>query len=169
MNSTCTRTVSLCPEQVSTKIPLARMDEKYSRVLQYCEKEVEHILRLFRRQKDDPPLPRNFPPIAGKHGSAHGSPPIPTHSADRAVLKLSSAGRIKWARSLNSHLEELVQGVSQHPVLKTLHATAELVRKYNHVSNTLHNYESEMINAWLNHNVSNKNGGACSLVLPFRA
>lgn len=41
------------------------MDEKYSRVLQYCEKEVEHILRLFRRQKDDPPLPRNFPPIAG--------------------------------------------------------------------------------------------------------
>ena len=53
--------------QVSTKIPLARMDEKYSRVLQYCEKEVEHILRLFRRQKDDPPLPRNFPPIAGEH------------------------------------------------------------------------------------------------------
>ncbi|XP_052132221.1 dynein axonemal heavy chain 5, partial [Frankliniella occidentalis] len=113
-------------EKVSTKIPLARMDEKYSRVLQYCEKEVEHILRLFRRQKDDPPLPRNFPPIAG---------------------------RIKWSRSLNSHLEELVQGVSAHPVLKTLHATAELIRKYNHVSNTLNNYEAEMINAWLHHNV----------------
>ncbi|KAJ1525369.1 hypothetical protein ONE63_010185 [Megalurothrips usitatus] len=113
-------------EKVSTRIPLARMDEKYARVLQYCEKEVEHILRLFRRQKDEPPLPRNFPPIAG---------------------------RIKWSRSLNSHLEELVQGVSSHPVLKTLHATAELVRKYNHVANTLNNYETEMVNAWLHHNV----------------
>ena len=46
-----------------------------------------------------------------------------------------------------------MQGVSAHPVLKTLPATAELVRKYNYVSNTLNNYETEMVNAWMNHNV----------------
>ena len=41
------------------------MDEKYQRILKYCDKEVERTLKLFRKQRDDPQLPRNFPPIAG--------------------------------------------------------------------------------------------------------
>lgn len=42
------------------------MEDKYDRVLKYCEQELERILKLFRKQRDDPPLPRNYPPIAGK-------------------------------------------------------------------------------------------------------
>jgi dynein heavy chain len=56
--------------QVSEKIPLTKLDEKYDRVLKYCEREVDHIYRLFRKQKEDPPLSRNFPPIAGKRKNA---------------------------------------------------------------------------------------------------
>jgi hypothetical protein len=56
--------------QVSEKIPLTKMDEKYDRVLKYCEHEVDHVFKLFRKQKEDPPLPRNFPPIAGKRMNA---------------------------------------------------------------------------------------------------
>lgn len=41
------------------------MEEKYERVLKYCEQELERILKLFRRQRDDPPMSRSFPPIAG--------------------------------------------------------------------------------------------------------
>lgn len=41
------------------------MDDKYERVLKYCEKEVDRIIRMFKKEKDDPPLPFNFPPIAG--------------------------------------------------------------------------------------------------------
>lgn len=49
------------------KIPLAKMGEKYERVLRFSEREVERIHRLFRKQKSNPPLPRYFPPLAGKH------------------------------------------------------------------------------------------------------
>ncbi|XP_018911445.2 dynein axonemal heavy chain 5 [Bemisia tabaci] len=113
-------------EKVSEKIPLSKLNEKYTRVLKYCDQEIERILKLFRQQKDDPILARNFPPVAG---------------------------RIKWARSLHFHLEDLVKKVSVHPVLKTLPQTAELTRKYNFVATTLLNYQSDMKNIWMNHNV----------------
>ncbi|KAJ9592734.1 hypothetical protein L9F63_015614, partial [Diploptera punctata] len=113
-------------EKVSEKIPLTKMEEKYDRVLKYCEHEVDRIFKLFRKQKDDPPLSRNFPPIAG---------------------------RIKWVRSLHSHLEELVMEASSHPVLKTLPVTIELLRRYNIVSSALVNYETEMKDTWMKQNV----------------
>ncbi|KAG8237937.1 hypothetical protein J437_LFUL017487 [Ladona fulva] len=113
-------------EKVSEKIPLSRMDEKYDRVLKYCEKEVDRILKMFRRQRDDPPLPRYFPPIAG---------------------------RIKWVRSLKSHLEDMVESISSHPVLRILPATSDLLRKHLAVCVTLNSYESEITNIWMNHNV----------------
>ena len=52
--------------KVSEKIPLTKLDEKYTLVIRYCDKEVERILKLFKRQRDDPPLPRHLPPIAGR-------------------------------------------------------------------------------------------------------
>lgn len=52
--------------QVSEKIPLTRMDDKYERVLKYCENEVDRVVRMYKKQKDDPPVPWLFPPIAGK-------------------------------------------------------------------------------------------------------
>ncbi|KAI5700773.1 hypothetical protein M8J75_002754 [Diaphorina citri] len=113
-------------EQVSEKIPITRMDEKYFRVLKYCELEVDRILKLFKKQKDAPPLARNYPPVAG---------------------------RITWARSLNFHLAELVESASQHHVLKTLHACTELARRYTTVAQTLQSYEKELIDIWMNHDV----------------
>lgn len=53
--------------KVSEKIPLTKMDDKYERILKYCEKEVERIIKMYKKQKDDPPVPRLFPPIAGKY------------------------------------------------------------------------------------------------------
>ncbi|XP_046389607.1 dynein axonemal heavy chain 5 [Ischnura elegans] len=113
-------------EKVSEKIPLSHMDEKYDRVLKYCEKEVDRILKMFRRQRDDPPLPRYFPPIAG---------------------------RIKWVRSLKSHLEDMVESISSHPVLRVLPTTSELLRKHTAVCATLTTYENEVTTIWMNHNV----------------
>lgn len=52
-------------EKVSEKIPLTRMDDKYDRILKYCEKEVDRIIKMYKKQKDDPPVPIMFPPIAG--------------------------------------------------------------------------------------------------------
>lgn len=114
-------------EKVSEKIPLSMMDDKYQRILKYCEKEVERILKLFRKQKEDPPLSRNFPPIAG---------------------------RIKWCRSLELHLAELVTNVSSHPVLQTLPTTKDLENRYNSVKVILSEYEQEMKHIWLSQDVT---------------
>lgn len=170
------------------------MEDKYDRVLKYCEQELERILKLFRKQRDDPPLPRNYPPIAGKvidlflknytwpfRGLTIDlwfyatlimtvKSSLTCNLVIKAVILESClsgsqhwqntnecwwwcSGRIKWARSLHFHLEDLVKSASAHPVLKTLSATSELVRRYNMVANTLLNYQQDMKNAWLNHNV----------------
>lgn len=113
-------------EKVSEKIPLTKMDEKYDRVLKYCEREIDRMMKLFRREKENPPLPRHFPPIAG---------------------------RIKWARSLHAHLEDLAKSVSGHPVLRVLPQTSELMRKYNSVSAVLKAYEEDLKNTWMSHDV----------------
>lgn len=114
-------------EKVSDYIPLMQMDEKYRRILKYCDKEVERILKLFRKQRDDPPIPRNMPPIAG---------------------------RIRWSRSLESHLQELVSSVAEHPILQKLPATKDLENRYNSVKTILREYEEEMVSIWLDQDVS---------------
>lgn len=114
-------------EKVSEKIPLTTMDEKYQRILKYCEKEVDRILKLFRKQKDDPPVPRNFPPIAG---------------------------RIKWCRALDCHLAELMTSVTTHPVLQTLPTTRDLENRYSSVKRILSEYEHEIVAIWLDQDVS---------------
>jgi hypothetical protein len=67
---------------------------------------------------------------------------------------MSCAGRIKWVRSLHSHLDDLVKEASSHPVLKTLPATSELLRHYNIVGTALVNYEADMKEMWMKQNVS---------------
>lgn len=114
-------------EKVSDYIPLTQMDEKYRRILKYCDKEVERILKLFRKQRDDPPIPRNMPPIAG---------------------------RIRWSRSLECHLQELVSSVAEHPILQKLPATKDLENRYNSVKTILGEYEEEMVSIWLDQDVS---------------
>lgn len=103
------------------------MDQKYQRILKYSEKDVQRILSLFRKQRDDPPVPRNFSPIAG---------------------------RIKWCRSLESHLAELISSVTGHPVLQTLPQTKDLENKYYSVKVILSEYEEEIINIWLDQDVN---------------
>lgn len=50
---------------MSEKIPITQMEDKYERILKYCEKEVDRVVKMYKKQKDDPPVPRMFPPIAG--------------------------------------------------------------------------------------------------------
>ncbi|KAK9877873.1 hypothetical protein WA026_020099 [Henosepilachna vigintioctopunctata] len=113
-------------EKVSEKIPLTKMDEKYERILKYCEKEVDRIMKMYKKEKDDPPLPWMFPPIAG---------------------------RIKWARSLVSHLYELLTSVTSHHVLKNMPTTQELSRKHSIVEQTLKSYEKDMVEIWMNQHI----------------
>ncbi|XP_011504753.1 PREDICTED: dynein heavy chain 5, axonemal [Ceratosolen solmsi marchali] len=112
-------------EKVSEKIPLTKLDEKYHLVVKYCDKEIDRILKLFKRQRDDPPLPRHLPPIAG---------------------------RLIWASSLKIHLDELATSVSNHPVLKTLTTTVDLVKRYNHTVSVITQYQMDITRVWTHQN-----------------
>ncbi|XP_076639069.1 dynein axonemal heavy chain 1 isoform X1 [Colletes latitarsis] len=112
-------------EKVSEKIPLTKLDEKYNIVVKYCDREIDRILKLFKRQRDDPPLPRHMPAIAG---------------------------RLTWSNSLKVHLDELATSVSNHPVLKTLPLTVELEKRYNHALSILNQYKSDIAEVWTHQN-----------------
>lgn len=114
-------------EKVAAKIPICKMEEKYSRILKHAEKEVEKIIKMYKKQKDDPPIPMMFPPIAG---------------------------RIKWARSLICHLDELMESITGHEVLKTLPATNDLSKRHRTADHLLRNYQDDIIAVWMNQHVS---------------
>lgn len=63
-------------------------------------------------------------------------------------------GRIKWARSLVHHLEELLSSVTSHHILKTLQATVDLSKRHKAAENTLKSYENDMVAIWMNQHVS---------------
>ncbi|XP_039763737.1 dynein heavy chain 5, axonemal [Pararge aegeria] len=113
-------------EKVSQKIQITKLSEKYDRVLKYSEKEVDKIMKMFKRQKEDPPLPRNYSPVAG---------------------------RIKWARCLMYNMTETVESVCAHPVLRALPTAADMMRKYAATRTLIHNYEETMRAVWMNQNL----------------
>lgn len=114
-------------EKVSEKIPLSQMQEKYNRILKYCERETDSILKLFRRQKDDPPVPKNFTPISG---------------------------RVKWCRALENHLGELVASVSEHHVLNKYPSAKDIENRYNGIRVVLKDYEQELLALWCDQEVN---------------
>lgn len=120
------------------------MDDKYERILKYCEREVERIIKMYKKQKDDPPVPRLFPPIAGNHFKK---------IILRITCNICFVGRIKWARSLGAHLDELLSNVTTHHVLKNLPAAVELARKHTAALSMLKAYEDDIVALWMNQHV----------------
>lgn len=127
---------------MSEKIPLTKMEDKYERILRYCDKEVDRIVKMYKKQKDDPPVPNMFPPIAG----------LFLFQIRSCIIRIN-LGRIKWSRSLLCHLDELLSSVTTHNVLKNLPATADLSRRHKAAEVTLKSYETDMVAIWMNQHV----------------
>lgn len=70
------------------------------------------------------------------------------------TYKICAIGRIKWAKSLICHLEELLTSVTSHHILKNLQATVELSRRHKAAENTLKTYQNDMVAIWMNQQVS---------------
>jgi hypothetical protein len=50
-------------------------------------------------------------------------------------------------------LRELVVKVTAHPVLRTLPDITECERKFEQIVQALEDYEKELVDVWMNHNV----------------
>ncbi|EPQ10653.1 Dynein heavy chain 5, axonemal [Myotis brandtii] len=103
-------------------IPNLGIDDKYRCILKNYGADIDMIAKLYTKQKCDPPLARDQPPIAGK---------------------------ILWARQLFHRIQQPMQLFQQHPsVLRTAEARP-VIRNYNRVAKVLLEFEVLYHRAWL--------------------
>ncbi|XP_040833581.1 dynein heavy chain 5, axonemal [Ochotona curzoniae] len=103
-------------------IPNLGIDDKYRLILEKYGADIDMISKLYTKQKYDPPLARDQPPIAG---------------------------RILWARQLFHRIEQPMKLFQQHPtVLKTPEAKP-VIRSYNRMAKVLLEFEVLYHRAWI--------------------
>lgn len=59
-----------------------------------------------------------------------------------------------WVRSLRQRLSYLMDEATDHPVLKVMPEMTDVQKKFASMSVALLNYEEEIKNIWMNHNVN---------------
>ena len=47
-------------------LPNLGIQEKYARILAHFGRDIEFVSKLYQRNKTDPPIARDLPPVAGK-------------------------------------------------------------------------------------------------------
>uniref|UniRef100_H2ZG63 Uncharacterized protein n=1 Tax=Ciona savignyi TaxID=51511 RepID=H2ZG63_CIOSA len=95
--------------------------EKYMKILLQFGKEVEVMKKVYQKQKEDPPIARNMPPISG---------------------------RILWSRQLYTHLEISMLALARNKDLIKTTEARKVVRNYNKVAAALTEYEILFHRAW---------------------
>ncbi|XP_053374157.1 dynein axonemal heavy chain 8-like [Mercenaria mercenaria] len=102
-------------------IPRLNIEQKYSTIfLQYGE-EVEEIRKLYQKLKDDPSIPRNMPPVAG---------------------------RITWVRQLAQRIFDPMEIFMAHPSCLKGEESKKIIRNYNRLAKVLLEYEVMYHVAW---------------------
>ncbi|XP_039248303.2 dynein axonemal heavy chain 5-like isoform X1 [Styela clava] len=117
------RAVKLLRKFERLEIPNMNIDEKYHTVLVNYGKEMENISKIYNKEKVDPVVQRNMPPIAGK---------------------------IMWARQLFRRIQqpmELLQAEAPD-ILKTVEGK-KVIRNFNKIGKVLLEYEVLYHRAWL--------------------
>lgn len=71
----------------------------------------------------------------------------------RNIINHFVLGRIVWVRSLKQRLSYLMNEATDHPVLKVMPEMTDVQKKFAFMSVALFNYEEEIKNIWMNHNV----------------
>ncbi|NWQ86048.1 DYH5 protein, partial [Burhinus bistriatus] len=120
------------------QIPNLGIDEKYQKILQNYGHDIETVCKIYTRQKHDPPLARNLPPIAGK---------------------------ILWARHLFHRIEEPMESFQQHPAVLQTPEGKHIIRNYNKVAKALVEFEVIYHKGWLQQVELTKRGLQASLLV----
>ncbi|XP_053100655.1 dynein axonemal heavy chain 5-like isoform X3 [Hemicordylus capensis] len=119
-------------------IPNLGIADKYQIILQNYGHDIEMVSKLYSKQKNDPPMARNLPPMAGK---------------------------ILWARQLFHRIQEPMNLFQQHStVLKTAEAKP-IIRNYNRVAKVLLEFEVIYHRGWLQQVELTKAGLQASLLV----
>uniref|UniRef100_A0A8B9EBA4 Dynein axonemal heavy chain 5 n=1 Tax=Anser cygnoides TaxID=8845 RepID=A0A8B9EBA4_ANSCY len=110
----------------------------YQKILQNYGHDIEAICKLYTKQKQDPPLARNLPPIAG---------------------------RILWARHLFQRIQEPMESFQQHPSVLQTPDGKRVIRNYNKVAKVLMEFEVIYHRGWLQQIELTKTGLQATLLV----
>ncbi len=98
------------------------LDSKLNIIFQTYGMELEQVQRLYERQKTDPPIPRNQPPVAGN---------------------------IMWSRHLLQHIEEPMRHFESNPNVLAGKDAKRIIKMYNRIARTLVAFEYLWFEAWV--------------------
>lgn len=107
---------------IRLQIPNLGINEMYQKILQNYGYDIEAVCKLYTRQKQDPPLARNLPPIAGK---------------------------ILWARHLFHRIQQPMNSFQQHPAVLQTPDGKRIIHNYNKVARVLMEFEVIYHRGWL--------------------
>ncbi len=93
-------------------------NSQYSKLLQEYSRELDTVKKLYEKNKTDPVLPRNLPPMSG---------------------------RIAWSRQLYRRISEPIKQFAKRPELLKTEEGKQTVRNYNKLSQVLLEYEVRRI------------------------
>uniref|UniRef100_A0A670IEH5 Dynein axonemal heavy chain 5 n=1 Tax=Podarcis muralis TaxID=64176 RepID=A0A670IEH5_PODMU len=116
------RALSMLTKFERLGIPNLGIDEKYKIILQNYGHDIEMVSKLYSKQKNDPPLGRNLPPVAGK---------------------------ILWARQLFHRIQEPMDLFQKHPLVLQTAEAKSIIRNYNRVAKVLLEFEVVYHRAWV--------------------
>ncbi|XP_040900389.1 dynein heavy chain 5, axonemal isoform X3 [Toxotes jaculatrix] len=103
-------------------IPDLGIDEKYQRILQNYGRDIEMVSRIYMKQKLDPPIDRDLPPVAG---------------------------RIMWARQLYSRIQGPMDLFQLHPGVLSTPEAKRIIRNFNRVARVLLEFEILYHHNWM--------------------
>uniref|UniRef100_A0A668T4J6 AAA+ ATPase domain-containing protein n=1 Tax=Oreochromis aureus TaxID=47969 RepID=A0A668T4J6_OREAU len=119
-------------------IPDLGIDEKYQQILQNYGRDIEMVSRIYMKQKLDPPIGRDLPPVAG---------------------------RIMWARQLYSRIQEPMDLFQQHPGVLSTSEAKRIIKNFNRVARVLLEFEMIYHHSWMKKMEDAKAGLQASLLV----
>ena len=104
------------------RLPCLNIAERYRLIIVMYIKDLEAIQRNYNKNKENPPIPRDLPPIAG---------------------------RIAWIRQLYQHITSPIQVFQQFSDLMKTNEAKRAIKGYNKMARVLVEYEVLHHQAWI--------------------
>uniref|UniRef100_A0A8B9DK17 Dynein axonemal heavy chain 5 n=1 Tax=Anser cygnoides TaxID=8845 RepID=A0A8B9DK17_ANSCY len=112
--------LSTCPILTSLILCFS-LDEKYTIVLQQYSRDLDFVQNLYQKQKENPPIPRNIPPVTGK---------------------------IMWAQQLYRKIDHPMRFFKKKTTLLKTLEMKKVVKSYNKMAAVLLEFELIYHRAW---------------------
>ncbi|CAC5424902.1 unnamed protein product [Mytilus coruscus] len=120
--SSTTRAIVLLRKFEKLDLPNLGINEKFHRILSHYGRDIEMVSKIYQKNKNDPPVARDLPPIAGK---------------------------ISWARQLFRRIQEPMEIFQQQPRLLEGNDAKKIIKNYNKLAKCLLEFEVLYHRGWL--------------------